>query len=126
MEKTSKTQFQNDLIKHRYHIYDPEKVKKIDFYPKKLVQLIKSSSHFNKKFKIEIGETYAVRAFFAISEPIDNEVQYQSGYLDLKLLMQDNELFIAEVVTELPPMFFLKKGSKIKIKKKNIIYKPDY
>ena len=52
--------------------------------------------------------------------------QLQSGYLDLKLIMQDNELFIAEVVTELPPMFFLKKGSKIKIKKKNIIYKPDY
>lgn len=126
MKKISITQFQNDLIKHRYHIYDPEKAKKLNFYPKKLVQLIKNSSHFSKKFKIEIGETYAVRAFFAISEPIDNEVQYQSGYLDLKLLMQDNELFIAEVATELPPMFFLKKGSKIKIKKKNIIYKPDY
>ena len=124
MRKISK--FQNELIKHRYHIYDPEKLKKKDFYPKKLVQLIKRASTFNKHFKIDVGETYAVRAFFAISEPIDNEVQYQSGYLDLKILMQESDLLMAEVVTELPPMFFLKKGSKIKIKKKNILYKPDY
>ncbi len=126
MGKTRKNRFQNDLIKHRYHIYDPEKAKTEDYYPNELVQLIKSLSNFNKNFEIEIGEIYAVRAFFPISEPIDSEVQYQSGNLDLKLVMQDNEIFIAEVVTELPPMFFLKKGSKIKIKKKNIIYKPDY
>jgi len=77
-------------------------------------------------FEVEIGQIYSVRAFFAISEPIDNEVQFQSGYLDLKILLQESDIYLCEVRTDLPPTFILKKVSRIKIKKENILYKQDY
>jgi len=119
-------QFQMDLIRQKYHIFNSENTKIEGYYPKELFEIIDKIAHFEKKFKIEIGKTYSVRAFFAISEPIDNEVEYQSGYLDLKLIMRENQVYIGEVITELPPMFVLKKGSKIKIKKENIVYQPNY
>jgi hypothetical protein len=118
--------FQADLIRNRYHFFSPNKAKLKDYYPKELLKLIKKLPTFNKKFKIEVGEIYSVRAFFAISEPKGNEVEYQSGYLDLKLIMKDNDFYIGEVVTALPPFFVLKKGSKTKFTKENILYKPDY
>ncbi|MDX2510259.1 MAG: hypothetical protein QNK28_11995, partial [Desulfobacterales bacterium] len=52
--------------------------------------------------------------------------KYQSGFLDVKLIMNESENFIGEVITELPPMFVLKKGSKIKLKKRDLLYKPNY
>ncbi len=134
MEKSKRTvlktindnQFQMDLIKQKYHIFNLNNAKIEGYYPRELLEIIDKGAHFKKKFKIEIGKIYSVRAFFAISEPIDNEVEYQSGYLDLKLIMHENQVYVGEVVTELPPMFVLKKGSKIKIKKENIVYQPNY
>ena len=119
-------QFQMDLIKQKYHIFNLDNVKIKGYYPRQLLEIIDQVTHFEKKLKIEIGKNYSVRAFFAISAPIDNEVQYQSGYLDVKLLLREGETYVAEVLTELPPMFALKKGSKIKIKKGNIAYQPNY
>ena len=125
MKNKNGSQFQMDLIKQKYHIFNLDNVKIKGYYPKKLLKIIGKLEHFEKRFKIEIGKIYSVRAFFAISEPINNEVEYQSGYLDLKLIMHENQVYVGEVVTELPPMFALKKGSKIKIKKENILYQPD-
>jgi len=119
-------QFQMDLIKQKYHIFNLDNTKIEGYYPGELLEIIDKVARFKKKFKIELGEIYSVRAFFAISEPIDNEVEYQSGYLDLKLIMYENQVYVGEVITELPPMFVLKKGSKIKIKKENIVYQPNY
>jgi hypothetical protein len=96
------------------------------FYPDELLEIIDKISNYRKRIVIKIGETYAVRAFFAISEPEGNEVEYQSGYLDLKLIMKEGDLLVGEVVTLLPPHFILKKGNRIKITKDNIIYKPNY
>ena len=42
--------------------------------------MIEELPNFEKEFDIAVGEIYAVRAFFAISKPINNEVGYQSGY----------------------------------------------
>jgi len=119
-------QFQMDLIKNKYHIFNSDNTKVKGYYPKELLDIIDKGPHFEKKFKIEIGKIYSVRAFFAISEPIDNEVEYQSGYLNIKLIMHENQVYVGEVVTELPPVFVLKKGSKIKIRKENIVFQPDY
>ena len=119
-------QFQMDLIKQKYHILNLANAKIEGYYPRELLEIIGKLAHFEKKFKIDIGKIYSVRAFFAISEPIDNEVEYQSGYLDLKIIMHENQVYVGEVVTELPPMFALKKGSKIKIKKENILYQSNY
>ena len=118
--------FQMDLIDNKYHIFNLDKAKLKSYYPEELLGIINQIANFKRNFKIEIGEIYSVRAFFPISEPINNEVEYQSGYLDLKLIMKENDLFVGEVVTTLPPIFVLKKGSKIKIRKENILYKPDY
>lgn len=118
--------FMADLIQNRYHLYNLDKAQIKGYYPKKLLEIIREIAGFNRKFKIEIGEIYSTRAFFALSAPIDGEVEYQSGYLDLKLTLQEKENYIGEVVTTLPPQFKLKKGSKIKVQKSNIIYKPDY
>ncbi len=126
MKTRNGKQFQTDLIKQKYHIFSLDNTKIEGYYPKELLEIIDKVMHVEKKFKIEIGKIYSVRAFFAISEPIDNEVEYQSGYLDLKLIMHENQVYVGEVVTELPPMFVLKKGSKIKIKKENIVYQPNY
>ena len=115
-----------DLIKQKYHILNLDKAKSEGYYPRELLEIIDKLAHFEKKLEIELGKIYSVRAFFAISDPIDNEVAYQSGYLDLKITMLENIVYVGEVVTELPPMFVLKKGSKIKIKKENIIYQPNY
>ena len=119
-------QFQMDLIRQKYHIFNLDNTKIEGYYPKELLEIIDKVAHPEKKFKIEIGKTYSVRAFFAISEPIGNEVEYQSGYLDLKLITHENQVYVGEVMTELPPMFVLKKGSKIKIKKESIIHQPNY
>jgi hypothetical protein len=119
-------QFQMDLIKQKYHILNLDNAKIEGYYPKELLEIIDKLAHFGKKLEIELGKIYSVRAFFAISDPIDNEVAYQSGYLDLKIIMLENQVYVGEVVTELPPMFVLKKGSRIKIKKENIVYQPDY
>ena len=108
-----------DLKKNKYHIFNPENAKKKGYYPSELLQMIEELSNFEKEFNIEVGEIYTVRAFFAISKPINNEVGYQSGFLDVKLIMNESENFIGEVITELPPMFVLKKGSKIKLKKRS-------
>ena len=126
MKTINSNQFQMDLIKQKYHILNLNKAKIEGYYPRELLEIIDKLAHFEKKFEIEIGKIYSVRAFFAISEPIDNEVEYQSGYLDLKMIMLKNQVYVGEVVTELPPMFVLKKGSKIKIKKENIVYQPNY
>jgi len=124
--KTMNTnQFQMDLIRQKYHIFNLDNTKIEGYYPRELLEIIDKAAHFEKNFKIEIGKIYSVRAFFAISEPIDNEVEYQSGYLDLKLIMHTNQVYVGEVITELPPMFVLKKGSKIKITKGNIAYQPN-
>jgi len=72
-----------DLIKQKYHIFNLDNVKIKGYYPRELLEIIDKFAHFEKKFIIEIGKIYSVRAFFAISEPIDHEVEYQSGYLDL-------------------------------------------
>ena len=40
--------------------------------------------------------------------------------------MNESENFIGKVITELPPMFVLKKGSKIKLKKRDLLYKSNY
>jgi hypothetical protein len=119
-------QFQTDLIKQKYHILNLDNAKIEGYYPRELLEIIDKLAHFEKKVIIEIGKIYSVRAFFAISEPKDNEVEYQSGYLDLKMIMHENQVYVGEVVTELPPMFVLKKGSKIKVKKENIVYQPNY
>ncbi len=126
MKTMNANQFQTNLIKHKYHIFNLDNAKIEGYYPRELLEIIDNSPKFSKKFKIEIGKTYSVRAFFAISEPIDNKVEYQSGYLDLKLIMHDNQIYVGEVVTELPPRFVLKKGSKVKIKKESILYQPNY
>ena len=126
MRKNKHNQFQLDLLKHKYHIFNLDSAKVEGFYPSELLKIINEIFHFKKKLKIKIGTIYTVRAFFAIAEPIDNEVEYESGYLDLKLIMRDNDIFVGEVITELPSMFEIKKGSKIKIKKENIIYQPNY
>ena len=70
-----------DLIKNKYHIFNPENAKKKGYYPKELLQMIEELPNFEKEFNIEVGEIYTVRAFFAISKPINNEVGYQSGFL---------------------------------------------
>ena len=126
MKTRNGNQFQMDLIKQKYHIFNLDNANIEGYYPRELLEIIDKVAHFEKIVKIEIGKIYSVRAFFAISEPIDNEVEYQSGYLDLKLIMHNNQVYVGEVVTELPPMFVLKKGSKIKIKKENIVYQPNY
>ena len=126
MKTINGNQFQMDLIKKKYHILNLDNAKIEGYYPAELLEIIDKFAHFEKNFVIEIGKIYSVRAFFAISEPIDNEVEYQSGYLDLKMIMHENQVYVGEVVTELPPMFVLKKGSKIKIKKENIVYQPNY
>jgi hypothetical protein len=126
LKTRNSSQFQMDLIKQKYHIFNLDNAKIEGYYPRELLEIIDKVAHFQKKVKIEIGKIYSVRAFFAISEPIDNEVGYQSGYLDLKLIMHENQVYVGKVVTELPPMFVLKKGSKIKIKKGSIVYQPNY
>lgn len=126
MKTRNGNQFQMDLIKQKYHIFNLDNAKIEGYYPRELLEIIDKVAYHKKKVKIEIGKIYSVRAFFAISEPIGNEVEYQSGYLDLKLIMHENQVYVGEVVTELPPMFVLKKGSKIKVKKENIVYQPNY
>lgn len=126
LKNRNDNQFQMDLIKQKYHILNLDNAKTEGYYPRELLEIIDKLAYSEKKFEIEIGKIYSVRAFFAISEPVDNEVEYQSGYLDLRLIMHENKVYVGEVVTDLPPMFVLKKGSKIKIKKDNIVYQPDY
>jgi len=115
-----------NLIQNRYHLFDVEKASIKGYYPNQLLAIVRETAGFNRSFTIEIGEMYTARAFFAISAPIDGEVEYQSGYLDLKLLQQEKEYYIGEVITTLPLQFELRKGSRIKLQKANIIYKPDY
>ena len=126
MKTKNSNPFQKDLIKHKYHILNVDYAKIEGYYPKELLEIIDKLKHSENKFNIEIGKTYSVRAFFAISKPIKNEVQFQSGYLDLEIIMHDNHVYVGKVVKQLPPMFVLKKGSKIKIRKEHILYQPDY
>jgi len=124
--KSKPDSFMKNLIQNRYHLFDKEKASEKGYYPNQLLSIIQEIAGFNSSFTVDIGEVYSVRAFFAISTPINEEVEYQSGYLDLKLLLQEKEYYIGEVETILPPQFELKKGSRIKVKKANIIYKPGY
>lgn len=126
MKTKNSNPFQMDLIKHKYHILNLDYAKTEGYYPKELLEIIDKFARSENKFIIEIGKTYSVRAFFAISKPINNEVQFESGYLDLEIIMHDNQVYVGKVVTQLPPIFVLKKGSKIKIRKENILYQPDY
>jgi hypothetical protein len=118
--------FQMDLIQNGYHFFNSNKAKLKEYYPEELLKLIQQISSSSRKFKIEVGEIYSVRAFFALSKQIDNKIAFESGFLDLKLIMKEQNSYIGQVVTTLPPIFVLKKGSKVKFKKENIIYKPDY
>ncbi len=118
--------FQLDLIQNRYHLFNLANAKTKNYYPRHLLELMPELASFNRNFEIVVGEIYSIRAFFAISEPIENEVEYQSGYLDLKLIMKESDNFIGEVVTSLPPGFALKKGMKVNFCRENILYKPDY
>ena len=124
-ESSISNSFQIDLMRNRYHFFDLSKSKIKNYYPKQLLELMPKPSSFNRNFEIIVGKNYSIRAFFAISEPIGNEVEYQSGYLDLKLIMKEKDNFIGEVVTSLPPTFALRKGMKVKFIRDNILYKPD-
>jgi hypothetical protein len=118
--------FQDDLIKQGYHIFDKTKVSLQGYYPKELLRLIKKAKQKSEDIDPIIGEQYSVRAFFALSKPIDGECPYQSGYLDVRLIMQEGDTFMGEIRTELPEGFALKKGGQLKIRIENLIYKPDY
>jgi len=91
-----------------------------------LKQLIQELKQKNVDMNPVLGEVYSIRAFFALSKPIDGECPYQSGYLDVKLIVGSEDSFMGEIQTELPVGFALKKNSQIKIKLENLIYKPDY
>ncbi|MBP7283108.1 MAG: hypothetical protein KBA66_16105 [Leptospiraceae bacterium] len=121
--KNTPNPFQKDLTLNKYHLFDLIKAKENGYYPKELLGIIEQIGSFKQKFPIKIGDVYGVRAFFAFSEPINGEVQFQSGYLDLKLLLEEKDTYIGEIQTILPPIFVLKKGSKIKFRKENIIAK---
>ncbi|OGJ86553.1 MAG: hypothetical protein A2487_13440 [Candidatus Raymondbacteria bacterium RifOxyC12_full_50_8] len=118
--------FQEDLIKQGYHLFDKSKTSLIGFYPKELHLLITELKQKDQNIDPVLGEVYSARAFFAISKPIGGECSYQSGYLDVRLIMQEGDTFIGEIQTELPDGFALKKGGRIKIRTENLIYKPDY
>ncbi|MFH0920807.1 MAG: hypothetical protein V1913_10640 [Fibrobacterota bacterium] len=118
--------FQNDLINQGYHIFDKSKVSVQGYYPKELQRLMKELKQKDQNIDPKIGEIYSTRAFFAISKPIDGECAYQSGYLDVRLLIHEGDNFMGEIQTELPEGFALKKGSRIRVRPENLIYKPDY
>lgn len=118
--------FKADLIQNKYHLFDSGKAAQKNYYPKELLNIIQQIAGFDRTFTIEIGEVYTARAFFPISAPVDGDVEFQSGYLDIKIFMMEKDVYSGEVMTALPPMFVLKKGSKIKLLKSNILYKPDY
>ncbi len=118
--------FQEDLIKQGYHIFDKTNVLLPGYYPDKLKEVIKELKQKSENIYPNVGEVYSVRAFFALSEAINGECAYQSGYLDVRLLIWEGESFMGEIQTELPKGFALKKGARIKIRAENVIYKPDY
>ncbi len=126
MKDKNVCQFQRDLIEKKYHIFNLDNAKIEGYYPGELLEIIDKIPRFKKTVKIEIGKQYTVRAFFAISPPEDNEVEYESGYLDLKLILSDNQVYVGEVVTKLPPHFVLKKGFRIKIKRSSILYQTNH
>ncbi len=118
--------FQIDLAENKYHIYNPSNSKIKGYYPNEFFGLISEISKLKTIFDIKIGNVYSVRGFFAISEPIDNQGEYQSGYLDLKILLLDRVVHLCEICTVLPSIFILQKGSKIKIRKEHILFKQNY
>lgn len=117
---------QSDLIKNKYHIFSFDNAKIDGFYEKDLLEIITKTTNLIKQIKIHIGEAYTVRAFFALCEPVDDIVNYQSGFLDVKIVLEENDTYLGEVLTVLPPVFVLQKGSRIKLHKSSILYKPDY
>ena len=56
MTKKKKNLFQMDLIKNKYHIFNPENAKKKGYYPRELLQMIEELPNFEKEFNIEVGE----------------------------------------------------------------------
>ena len=56
-----------DLIKNKYHIFNPKNAKKKGYYPRELLQMIEELPNFEKESNVEVGKIYTVRAFFAIS-----------------------------------------------------------
>jgi len=118
--------FQEDLIKQGYHFFDKSKVSLPGYYPNKLKEIITQVKQKTENIFPNVGEVYSVRAFFALSKEIGGECEYQSGFLDVRLIIWEGESFMGEIQTELPKGFTLKKGARIKIRAENIIYKPDY
>ena len=55
LTKKKKNLFQVDLIKNKYHIFNPENAKKKGYYPRELLQMIEELPNFEKEFNIEVG-----------------------------------------------------------------------
>ncbi len=101
---------ENEIESKGYHILDRDRAHKdypLDF------------SQFGHIEQIIVGNTYTIRLFVKID---DIGLKVESGFVDVKIIMQLDDAYMGRIETQLPTQFPFKKGDNLKLRKEEILY----
>ncbi len=101
---------EDEIESKGYHILDRNRAQKdypLDF------------SQFGHIDQITVGNTYTIRLFVKID---DIGLKVESGFVDVKIIMNLGDDYMGRIETQLPTQFPFKKGDNLKLRKEEIIY----
>lgn len=104
---------ENEIDKTGYHILKKSFAKN-NKYPNPFPD-------FEKLDTIDIGSSYTLRLFVKVTQ--NNLERIESGMIDVKIFLQSGDKYTGEILTQLPPVFPLRKGQKIVLTEDEILFK---
>lgn len=101
---------ENEIETKGYHILNRNRAHKdypLDF------------SQFADIDQISVGNTYTIRLFVKMD---DIGLRVESGFVDVKIIMSSDGIYIGRIETQLLPTFPVKKGDNLRLKAEEILY----
>lgn len=108
--------FMADIRENGYHIYNPINAEIPDYYPEVLPVYPSVSIK-----DLQPGDIITVRAFFGVGS--GEEMEVDSGFLDLRVEEVDIMKILAVIVSDLPEEYALSLGDAIELFEEEILWK---
>ncbi len=112
----NESEFFTDIMENGYHVFSLSHEKTPGFYPSEFPDYpgVKLNA-------LIVGDQITVRVFFRVGS--GENIQVDGGYIDLEVESIKSDHVVCVIITELPKQFPLKKGSSLKIREDEILYK---
>jgi hypothetical protein len=108
--------FYAEIRQEGYHIYNLENAETPNYYPDELQDYPGVSMR-----ELREGDIITIRVYFGVGS--GNEMQVDSGYVDLRVEHVDLDRVMAVIVSELPDEYALSLGDSIDVFEEEILCK---